>query len=116
YVTYNEDTNGDQIDQELILKVIMPNARSFCRLQGSNSLGRDFIQGETRTQFQDDFQEAMRTACEPLGIEIIQALITRIRPPEQIAMPVREREIAKQEELQYQQQILQQQSEEKLAV
>ncbi|MEW4531098.1 MAG: SPFH domain-containing protein [Maioricimonas sp. JB045] len=116
YVTYNEDENGDRIDEELILKVIMPNARSFCRLQGSNSLGRDFIQGETRTQFQDDFQEAMRAACEPLGIEIIQALITRIRPPEQIAMPVREREIAKQEELQYQQQILQQESEQKLAV
>ncbi|QDU37028.1 SPFH domain / Band 7 family protein [Maioricimonas rarisocia] len=116
YVTYNEDTNGDQIDEELILKVILPNARSFCRLQGSNSLGRDFIQGETRTKFQEDFQEAMRTACEPLGIEIIQALITRIRPPDQIAAPVRDREIAKQEELQYQQQILQQESEQKLAV
>lgn len=117
YVLYNEeDENGDAIDEELILKVILPNARSFCRLQGSNELGREFIQGKTRKEFQDNFQIAMQTACEPLGIEIIQALITRIRPPEQIAKPVREREIAKQEELQYQQQILQQESEQKLAI
>jgi regulator of protease activity HflC (stomatin/prohibitin superfamily) len=115
-VTYNEDANGEKIDEEIIRKVILPNARSFCRLQGSNKLGRDFIQGETRTQFQENFQDAMRTACEPLGIEIIQALITRIRPPQKIAGPVREREIAKQQEKQYQQQILQQDSEQLLAI
>ena len=81
-----------------------------------NKLGRDFIQGETRTKFQEDFQAAMRTACEPLGIEIIQALITRIRPPQQIAGPVRDREVSKQEEQQYVQEIAQQESEQKLAI
>jgi len=116
YVLYNEIENGQAIDEELVRKVIMPNARSFCRLQGSNELGREFIQGETRTKFQDDFQIALKAACEPLGIDIIQALITKIRPPEQIAKPVRQREIAKQQELQYQQQIKQQESEKKLAI
>jgi uncharacterized membrane protein YqiK len=58
----------------------------------------------------------MQKACEPLGIEIIQALITTIRPPEKIAEPVRTREIAKQQELQYRQQTLQQESEQKLAI
>ncbi len=116
YVNYNEDENGDSVDEEIIRKVILPNARSFCRLQGSNELGREFIQGETRTKFQETFQTSMREACEPLGIEIIQALITRIRPPQQIAEPVRLREIAKQKELQFQQQILQQESEQKLAI
>ena len=116
YVLYNEIENGQLIDEELVRKVIMPNARSFCRLQGSNELGREFIQGETRTKFQDDFQIALKQACEPLGIDIIQALITKIRPPEQIAKPVRQREIAKQQELQYQQQIKQQESEKKLAI
>lgn len=115
FVTYNEDENGDNIDEEIIRKIIMPNARSFCRLEGSNTLGHDFIQGKTRTQFQELFQEAMKTACEPLGIEIIQALITSIRPPEQIAQPVRDRELAKQEELKYQQQIIQQEQERTLA-
>ena len=116
YVIYNDNSNGDLIHEELIRKVILPKARSFCRLEGSNKLGREFIQGETRTQFQQDFEDAMRRECEPLGIEIIQALITRIRPPEQIADPVREREIAKQQEQQYKQEIMQQESEQQLAI
>ena len=116
YVIYNDDSNGDLIHEELIRKVILPKARSFCRLEGSNKLGREFIQGETRTQFQTDFEDAMRRECEPLGIEIIQALITRIRPPQQIADPVRQREIAKQQEQQYKQEIAQQQSEIQLAI
>ena len=115
YVTYNEDYNGDAIDEEIIQKIIMPSARSFCRLEGSNNLGRDFIQGETRTRFQEQFQEAMKAACEPLGIEIIQALITSIKPPQQIAEPVRQRELAKQQELEFQQEILQQEQERVLA-
>jgi regulator of protease activity HflC (stomatin/prohibitin superfamily) len=119
FVTYNDlDTTSatDTIDAEIVSKVILPNARSFCRLEGSNKSGREFIQGTTRSQFQEDFQNDMRTSCEPKGIEIIQALITRIRPPQQIAKPVRDREIAKQQEKQYQQQILQQESEQKLAI
>lgn len=116
YVEYNEFNNGEEIHEELIRKAILPNARSFCRLEGSNSLGRDFIQGTMRTQFQEKFQQRMRDACDRLGIEIIQALITKIYPPDQIADAVRDREIAKQNEKQYQQQILQQESEIKLAI
>ncbi len=116
FVLYNEESNGDLIDEELVRKVILPAARSFCRLQGSNNSGRDFIEGTSRTHFQEEYQKSMRDRCDKLGIEIIQALITKINPPEQIAKPVREREIAKQQEEQYQQQILQQKSEEKLAI
>ena len=119
YVTYNEDTNDQEsqfdIDQEIIRKVIMPNARAFCRLQGSNSSGRDFIGGETRTAFQKAFQEAIRKTCEEQGIEIVQALITKINPPQAIAGPVRDREVAHQQLKQYEQQKLQQDEEAKLA-
>ncbi len=116
YVIYNERKNGDAIDEEIIDKIIRPSALSFCRLNGSNESGRQFINGETRTQFQEDFQKAMKASCDPLGVEIIQALITKIKPPQKIAKPVREREIAKQQELQYRQQILQQESQQKLAI
>ncbi len=116
YVLFNQNDNGPEIDREIIETVIMPNARSFCRLQGSNSSGREFISGATRTSFQEAFEKSMRDACQPLGIEIIQALVTKIRPPQQIADPVRQREIAKQQELQYKQQVLQQESEQKLAI
>jgi regulator of protease activity HflC (stomatin/prohibitin superfamily) len=119
YVTYNELENDQNkvhaLDQELIKKVIMPNTRSFCRLRGSNASGRDFISGETRSAFQAEFQEAIRTTCEEQGIEIIQALITRINPPQAIASPVRDREVANQQMKQYQQEKLQQDQEAKLA-
>ncbi|MHC4879786.1 MAG: SPFH domain-containing protein [Planctomycetota bacterium] len=115
YVIYNEEENGDEIDEEIIRKVIMPNARSFCRLEGSNKLGKEFIEGETRMEFEMRFQEAMVTACEPLGIVIQEALITKIFPPEQIAQPIQQRENARLEEQKYQAEILQQEQERKLA-
>ena len=116
YVIYNEDENGDAIDEEIIRKIIMPNARSFCRLAGSSKLGKDFIEGETRMEFELSFQTAMMEACEPLGIEIQEALITRINPPEQIAEPIQQRENARLEEQKYQSQITQQEAEKELAV
>ncbi len=115
YVIYNEEENGDDIDEEIIRKVIMPNARSFCRLEGSNKLGKEFIAGETRMEFEQRFQEAMVSACEPLGIIIQEALITDIYPPEQILMPIQERENARLEEEKFQAQIKQQEQEIKLA-
>ncbi len=119
FVTYNEnknDTNGTRIDEEVIKKVVLPNARSFCRLRGSDHSGREFISGDTRTQFQDDFQKSLESACESQGIEIIQALITKINPPQQIAQPVRDRQIAVEKRKQYGKQFLQQESEKQLAI
>lgn len=116
YVTYNDSHNGDAIDEEIIRKIIMPNARSFCRLQGSKTLGRDLISGVTRIKFQEQFQEQMREACEPLGIEIIQALITRINPPVQISELVQERELAKEDQLKYLEQIEEEMTQKELRI
>lgn len=120
YVIYNEIQNDSESDasihQEVIDKVVMPNARSFCRLRGSNKKGRDFIGGETRTAFQKDFADAMHGACDKEGIEIVQALITKISPPQAIAGPVRDAEIARQKLNQYKEQVKQQQAEAKLAI
>ena len=86
YVLYNENNDANpKLNKDIIRKIIMPNARSFCRLRGSNNSGREFIGGETRTKFQSEFFDAMEKACEPHGIEIVQALITKINPPQAIA-------------------------------
>ena len=78
YVTYNDVSNdlpgASTIAKEIIDKVIMPNARAFCRLRGSNSSARDFIGGETRTAFQNEFQKAITETCEAQGIEIVPCL------------------------------------------
>lgn len=120
FVTYNDgfnDRGNDAVvEEEIIQKIILPNARSFCRLRGSDNSGRDFILGEKRLQFQEDFQRTLEATCERQGIEIIQALITRISPPQQIALPVRQRQIAVQESEQYVKQIEQQLSEQQLRV
>ena len=119
YVLYDETKPGEtqekSIDEEIIRKVIMPNARSICRLRGSNSSGREFIGGDTRSAFQAEFQSKLRATCSPLGIEIVQALITEINPPQAIAAPVRAREVSNQKLKQYHQQKLQQDEEAKLA-
>ena len=120
FVTYNEDTNdtniiSTNIGEEIIAKVITPNARSFCRLQGSNSTGKEMIGGETRVAFQTNFQKAIEETCDEQGIEILQALITKINPPQAIADPVRKREVARQQQKMYTEQMLQQVEEAKLA-
>jgi len=116
---YNElanYVNGTRIDEEIIRKVVLPNARSFCRLRGSDHSGREFISGDTRTKFQEDFQKSLKTTCDSQGIEIIQALITKINPPQQIASPVRDRQIAVEKRRQFGRQLLQQESEKQLAI
>ncbi|MDA8744580.1 SPFH domain-containing protein [Rubripirellula amarantea] len=120
FVTYNDETNDSSnnaiVEEEIIQKIILPNARSFCRLRGSDNSGRDFILGEKRSEFQEDFQATIGATCQSQGIEIIQALITRISPPQQIAKPVRERQIATQQAQQYVKEIEQQLSEQQLKV
>ena len=96
--------------------MILPNARAYTRLQGSNHSGKEFITGDTRATFQEDFQKAMKATCDEQGIEVIQALITTIKPPEKIADPVRRRQIALQQEAQYKKEIEQQVAEQDLAV
>ena len=116
YVIYNDTDNGDAIDEEIISKIILPNARSFVRLEGSSHSGREFISGETRVAFQNEFQRDLQATCAKQGIEIIQALITKINPPEKIAEPIRDRQLAVQEAAQYVKEIDQQDSEKTLAI
>src|SRR5262249_8744773 len=51
FVLYNEDRNGDSIDEEIIAKIITPEVRSICRINGSKMTGTEFITGDTRSIF-----------------------------------------------------------------
>ena len=116
YILFNEERSGRHLAEEVITKVILPNARAYTRLRGSNHSGKEFITGGTRAAFQDDFQKTMKSTCDKQGIEVIQALITTIKPPEKIADPVRRRQIALQQEAQFRKEIEQQAAEQELAV
>ena len=81
FVLYNEGKNNAATDEEaiqkmVIEKIIVPNARAYTRLKGSSHSGKEFITGDTRATFQEDFQREMQDTCAAQGIEVIQALIT----------------------------------------
>ena len=102
YVKYSE---GAELIPLLEHTIILPYARSFCRLVGSQYSARDFISGYTKIKFQQEFEHRLRAAGATQGVEIRQALVRDIIPPEAIKAPINEREIAKERILQYEQQI-----------
>jgi regulator of protease activity HflC (stomatin/prohibitin superfamily) len=103
YVQYAE---GSSLIPYLEEKVILPYARSYCRLVGSQYAARDFITGDTKLKFQQEFERLLRKQCLDQGIEVRQALVRDIEPPQAIKDPINDREIAKEQILQYDQQIL----------
>jgi regulator of protease activity HflC (stomatin/prohibitin superfamily) len=116
FVKYNEGANGDEIDDEIIAKIITPESRSICRIGGSKLTGGQFISGDEREKFQRDLVTRLTENCKMQGIEILAVAITSIQPPQEIAEPVRLREVAKQQLAQYQQERFQQLSEAQLRV
>jgi regulator of protease activity HflC (stomatin/prohibitin superfamily) len=86
-------------------KVILPYARNLSRLVGSQYTAREFISGDTKLKFQHDFETQLREECKKQGIEILQALVRDIVPPDEIKNPITEREIAKQQILSLEEQM-----------
>jgi regulator of protease activity HflC (stomatin/prohibitin superfamily) len=116
FVKYNESGNGDAIDEEIMAKIITPESRSLCRIGGSKLTGGQFISGQDREKFQTDLVKSLTQNCQKQGIEILAVAITSIAPPDEIAQPVQQREVAKQKLAQYRREKLQQLSEAKLKV
>ena len=116
FVQYNEDRNGDEIDEEIVSKIINPESRSICRINGSKLSGRKFFDGDARKKFQDDLVKNLKANCKVQGIEIVDVPISSMRPPQEIATPVRAREIAKQNLAKFLQEKEQQVSEKQLKI
>jgi hypothetical protein len=83
--------------EDILNKIILPNARSIARIQGSKLLAREFISGKTRTAFQDKLHGELRAECWKQGIDIKSSLVRDIVPPAEIASPISQREQADQE-------------------
>jgi len=86
---------GDE--EDILKKIILPNARSISRIQGSKLKAREFITGKTRTAFQDHLRHELRRECWSQGVDIKSALVRDIRPPAEIAALISQREQADQE-------------------
>jgi regulator of protease activity HflC (stomatin/prohibitin superfamily) len=95
---------------DILKKIILPRARGFSRIEGSKHPAINFIVGETRQEFQNNLEAHLRDKCEYWGVSIKSVLIRNIQPPDEIASISRDREVAVQEALKYDQQIAQAQS------
>ena len=95
-LTYVQYSEGAELVKFLEEKVILPYARSFSRIVGSRYTAREFITGETKLQFQQEFATHLTNACKEQGILVHQALVRDILPPDAIRDPINEREVARQ--------------------
>ncbi len=99
---------------EIVQKIILPNARGFARLEGSKSPALNYIVGETRQEFQNKLEAHLKTVCGQWGVQVRSVLVRNITPPDAIASIIRERELAVQTRGMYGQQIEQAKSKAKL--
>ena len=95
--TYVQYAEGSGLIEYLEEQVILPYSRSFCRTIGSRYTARQFISGDTKLKFQEEFGQELAKICKGQGIIIRQALVRDIVPPEEIKNPINEREIARQQ-------------------
>jgi len=78
----------------IVEDIILPNARAYSRIEGSKHLARDFIGGTTREHFQKEFLDGVKKSCHMQGVIVSSALVRQITPPDAIAKPIKDREIA----------------------
>lgn len=94
---------GDE--QDTVNKVILRSALSMSRIQGSKYTSADVISGTVRKAFQDEFSKHITSESAKKNILVKAALISEIEPPEKIAEPIRQREIAIQTRGKYEREI-----------
>ncbi len=91
--------------EDIVNKVILRSALSMSRVQGSKYSSADVISGTVRKAFQDEFSKHIASESARKGILVKAALISEIEPPQLIAEPIREREIAVQTRTKYEREI-----------
>ena len=87
----NEESN------EILQKIVVPALRGYGRIIGSQYSAPEYISGASRIIFQSNLFQRVRSMCSKKGVIIKSVLIGDIAAPEEIAQPIREREIAKEE-------------------
>ena len=106
---------GENPMAEILHKALIPALRGNARIEGSKYPAANYIAGESRTVFQTAIYDTLKAACEDQGVIIRSVLVNDIVPPQDIARPIREREVAKEELARNQVQLQQARAEQSLA-
>ena len=100
--------------EDIMIKVVLPRARGFSRIEGSKHPAINFIVGETRQRFQSELEKHLSAQSTEWGVEIKSVLVRKVLVPDEIAKISRQRELAVQETKKYDQQIEQAKSQAEL--
>ena len=101
YILYNEERAGKNLAEEVITKVILPNARAYTRLRGSNHSGQGIHHRRHPGRVPGRFSKGHEIDLRRTGHRGDPGADHELTPPEKIADPVRRRQIALQQEAQY---------------
>jgi SPFH domain / Band 7 family len=108
-----DESPQDQMENEILQKVILPHIRGYARIEGSNFDARDFILSASATapegasaQKVANAREALQRAlldkvkpqCEALGVEVRAVTLADMLPPEELAEQIAQRELARVEQ------------------
>ena len=97
FVRVGVDSREPDAMAEILHKILIPALRGLSRTEGSKYPAANYIAGESRSVFQESIFKALKAQCEEQGILIRSVLVNDIVPPQDIARPIREREVAKEE-------------------
>ncbi|MCP4376751.1 MAG: hypothetical protein GY794_11320 [bacterium] len=78
-------------------KIIEPQVLSICKNLGSNLTTKEFIEGETREEFQAKVTAELQEMGKKKGIDILIALVRSFHPAEDIKATIQERMLAEEE-------------------
>jgi regulator of protease activity HflC (stomatin/prohibitin superfamily) len=109
-----DETTEEQLDNEILQKVILPHIRGYARIEGSNFDARDFIlaaavappaagaPAEKSTNAREALQKALldkvKPQCAALGVEVRAVTLADMRPPAELAEQIAQRELARVEQ------------------
>lgn len=97
YVEQDALKKSTGINENLQNKIILPFARSWARMIGSNHNAVDFITGAAKTVVQTEVEAKLKAACQKEGIEIKSFVIRSADPPAAIRTQYERREIARRD-------------------
>lgn len=88
--------------EDLVDRVLRPQAESVVRLAGSNYNARQLIEGDTRETFQQAVRDNLTVALEEKHIRVLLVLIRTVEVPNAVREPIQKERIAQEEGVTYQ--------------
>ena len=80
-------------------KIIEPQVLSICKNAGSNLTTKEFIEGETREEFQQAVTQALQEIGKEKGIHFLIALVRGFHPDEDIKATIQAQMLAEEEKI-----------------